>query len=121
MLHARASAGEDEGGPQHKSADAAASVLHVEGEKVEIDLLQAKAGAWNSGEGIGMSASANLAEMKVLGVNAKVGFGLDTGIGFRNQSVTVEALGTGVSLGRQTKVSVLGNEVGVDIDKCSVM
>ena len=104
------------------NAEAEASVLHVARdhgpvENVTVDVLQTKIGVW-SGAGAGVALSTNLIDAKASGFEMTLGFGLNTGAGFHNDSFTINALGSGFSIGRQTKFSIFGNSFGVDFKKC---
>ncbi|XP_026109784.1 uncharacterized protein LOC113082124 [Carassius auratus] len=78
----------------------------------------ASAGAEASLVGVGAMARAEIASAsaKAGPVGVKVGLGVDTGVSFGVGGVEAKFLGTGISIGPKTSVSVLGSEVS-----CSVM
>ena len=112
----------DEGVILQVSAEAEASLLHVASEhgpveNVTIDVLQTKIGIW-AGAGAGVALSTNLIDAKVSGFEMTLGFGLNTGAGIHNGSFTINALGSGFSIGKQIKFTIFGNSFGVDFSKC---
>ncbi|KAI7810738.1 uncharacterized protein LOC130553244 [Triplophysa rosa] len=93
--------------------------------RAELSVLEAEAKGPNAGASaaanvIGLSAMARAevgsASAKAGPVGVKVGLGVDTGASIGAGGVEVKILGTGVSFGPKTSVSLLGSEVS-----CSVM
>ncbi|RXN07873.1 hypothetical protein ROHU_032073 [Labeo rohita] len=93
--------------------------------RIEASVLEAKAkgpnasfGAEASVAGVRAMAQAEVASAsaKAGPVGVKVGLGFDTGASVGADGVEVKFLGTGISIGPKTSVSVLGSEAS-----CSVM
>uniref|UniRef100_A0A3B3RNI3 Uncharacterized protein n=1 Tax=Paramormyrops kingsleyae TaxID=1676925 RepID=A0A3B3RNI3_9TELE len=78
----------------------------------------ASAGASVSLAGVSAMASAEIASASASAgpIKAKIGLGVDTGVKVGLGGVEVRVLGTGISIGQNPAVAVLGNEV-----ECSVM
>ncbi|KAK2886132.1 hypothetical protein QQF64_020280 [Cirrhinus molitorella] len=97
----------------------------VGGARVECSVFEAEAKGPNASAGVEASTSGTEAIVRAeLGsvsaqagpIGVKVGLGVDTGVSASPCGVEVKILGTGVSLGKKTSISVLGSEVS-----CSVM
>ena len=86
-------------------------------ETAEIDVGEVKAGAWASAAGAGVDLSVNLVDMKASAFDCKLGLSASTGVGVKDDSIKVEALGTGITLGRKVGISVLGNSFGIDFGR----
>ena len=84
-------------------------------EAVDFDILNASAQAEISSTFIGAGANLELAGGSVSIFDLKLAAGVDTGIGIKDDSLTVEVLGTGLSVGRRLGVSVLGSEFAIDL------
>ena len=83
----------------------------------EIDVVQAKTGAWVTPLGAGVDLSANLVDMKASIFDATIGVSASTGAGIKDDSLKVEFLGTGVTLGRKIGIGVFGTSFGVDLGR----
>ena len=108
------------------SAGVEASIFHVVGEHggmqtVGVDVLQTKAQVWASHLGMGVGVSANLIDAHASVFDLTLGVGLDTGSGIKDDSFTLEFLGTGITFGRKVGISIAGTEFGVDFGRCTVM
>jgi hypothetical protein len=55
--------------------------------------------------------------MKASAFDCKLGLSASTGVGVRDDSVEVKALGTGITLGRKVGISVLGSSFGIDFGR----
>lgn len=101
-------------------AEAGVGRAHAEYSLFEAEAKgpNASAGAETSLVGVGAMARAELASAsaKAGPIGLKVGLGVDTGASIGVNGVEVKVLGTGISVGQKTSVSVLGSEVS-----CSVM
>ena len=100
------------------SAGAKASILASSPDQnVEIDIGQAKARGWATPVGAGVDASLNAVDVKLGPLDATVGLSASTGVGINDDSLKVELLGTGISLGRRIGVSIFGFSVGIDFGR----
>ena len=86
-------------------------------ENAEIDVGQAKAGAWATPFGAGVDASVNLVNAKASVFDCTIGLSASTGAGIKDDSVKVEYLGTGFSIGRKISVGAFGTSFGVDLGR----
>jgi len=72
----------------------------------------------NAGAGsYGVNAGANVAQVRLgsansTSVSANLGLRADTGVSIRNDSIGGQVLGTGIQIGRETKISFLGSSIG---------
>ena len=121
-----ADAGIDEGIILQVSTSAEASVFHFVDQNskggiatASFDVLQAKAKAW-AGAGAGVALSINLVDAKVAVFGLTLGVGVDTGVGVKDDSLEIEFLGTGITIGRKVGISVLGSSFGVDFGRCTI-
>lgn len=102
---------------------AAASIIHAGAtgssdlSSVNFSLFNPGAKAEISSTFIGAGASLNLIDGQVSVFNLTLGLGADTGLGIKDDSVTLEALGCGFQLGRVVSVSVFGSSFGVDFGR----
>ena len=108
------------------SANAEASVFHFVDENskggistASFDVLQSKARLW-VGAGTGVALSLNLIDAKASVFDLTLGVGADTGAGIEDDSLNIEFLGTGITVGRKVGISVLGNSVGIDFGRCTI-
>lgn len=90
--------------------------------RAEWSVFDAEAKGPNASAGVGASAAslsarafanAEVASASASAgpVKAKVGLAVDTGVGISPTGIEAKLLGTGVSIGRKTSFSVLGNEI----------
>ncbi|RAH52666.1 hypothetical protein BO85DRAFT_472479 [Aspergillus piperis CBS 112811] len=110
-------------------ADAVASILHMvqdnggEIEKVSIDVLGARAGlevqTLNDYFPVyaGADATAHLVDLKGGPCYGTLGVGVDTELGYRDQSVGCKVLGCGMRVGRVCEISAFGSKIGIDWGK----
>ena len=124
VLNAGASASKDKSFVPQVSAGAEASLFKGYSsnatkpiESVEFDVGQAKAGAWATPLGAGVDVSANLFSTKASVFDCTLGVGASTGGGVKDDSVKVEVLGTGITVGRKIGISVLGSSFGIDFGR----
>jgi len=106
--------------------DANLAVLHVKDDKREhlpfetmIGNINANARAGFGLTGVGATAAVtgNALTASLGPVSGNLGIGITTGAFVSPTQVTVLALGTGVSLGERTGISVLGSGVSIDLGK----
>ena len=107
------------------SAEASAAIFHYVGERtgietVALDVLQTKVKAWASTGGLGIGLSANLVHATGSVFDIVLGVGLDTGFGVKDDSITAEVLGCGITLGRKVGISVFGSSFSIDFGRCSL-
>ncbi|XP_051560066.1 uncharacterized protein LOC127444626 [Myxocyprinus asiaticus] len=95
--------------------------------RAELSVLEAEAKGPNASAGaeasVGMLGAAAMARAEAGSVSAKagpvglkLGLGVDTGVSVGLTGIEAKVLGTGITVGRKTSVSLLGSEVA-----CSVM
>eukprot|EP01124_Arcella_intermedia_P024226 TRINITY_DN402_c0_g1_i1.p2 TRINITY_DN402_c0_g1~~TRINITY_DN402_c0_g1_i1.p2 ORF type:complete len:318 (+),score=58.55 TRINITY_DN402_c0_g1_i1:1250-2203(+) len=77
----------------------------------------AKAGFGLSGVGAVAGVTANAVSVGAGEVSANLGFGISTGAFVSPTQFTVHVLGTGVSVGEKTGVSIMGSGVSIDVGK----
>ena len=82
-----------------------------------MDVLSAEAHYEVSQAFMGAGASICLVGGQVSIFNFKLGAGVSTGAGIKDDSVSVKVLGCGVTVGRKVGISVFGSEFGVDFGK----
>lgn len=66
------------------------------------------------GIGAGVEAGAHLIEAEAVGIGVKLGVGVNTGAYLGPGGGEIKVAGTGISIGKKTGVSVLGNEFYID-------
>lgn len=114
-------------------ASARASVFHVAKEtghsirNVSADFItvvaSAGVGGMNGGEGagfpayLGANAAINLVELKASAFDLNLGLGVETGVGFKNYSFDIHAVGCGFTIGKKVSVSVFGSGFGIDFGR----
>lgn len=86
-------------------------------EAVDFNILNASAQAEVSSTFIGAGASLELVGGSASIFELKLAIGVDTGIGIKDDSLSVEVLGTGLSIGRKVGVTVLGSEFAIDFGR----
>lgn len=84
---------------------------------VDMSILSTKAGMTSNQTYAGFDASANLMEATAGPIDAKLGVGVSTGIGLKDDSLGVKVGGTGFTVGRKMGISVMDNEFSVDFGK----
>ncbi len=105
------------------SVIAATSIIHAAttGENdlssCDFTLFTADAQAQISNTYIGAGAKLALIDAQVSVFNLTLGLGADTGIGIKDDSVTVKLLGTGLQVGRVVGIGVFGTSFGVDFGR----
>jgi hypothetical protein len=101
---------------------AKASLINIHSNKtgleaVDFDILSAEAKLEVSRTYAGYGADLVLAGGHASIFDLKLGLGVSSGIGIKDDSLTVKIAGTGLKLGRQIGVSVLGSEFGIDFGR----
>lgn len=85
-------------------------------EEVKFEVLAAKAGA-QFGSYIGVDASVNLVVGTVSIFDAKLGFGVSSGFGIRDEAVEVKALGCGFTVGKRIGISIFDNSFEINFGR----
>ena len=106
----------------HYSLVAKANLINIHSgksaiEAVDFDILSADAKAEVSDLFIGVGAELKLVGGSVSIFDLKLALGVDTGIGIKDDSIQVHALGTGFTIGRKVAISVAGSEFGIDFGR----
>lgn len=83
-------------------------------DSVDVHIFDAEAQAQLSSNYIGAGASLNLIKTSASIFDLTLGAGVDTGFGIKDDSVTIKALGTGITVGRKIGISVLGSSFDID-------
>ena len=109
-------------GPQFKIVGKAGLAnIHTSGtsnlDSVNFDVLSAETKAEISNTFIGAGANIRLVGGNVSIFHFDVGAGVSTGIGIKDDSISTEIAGTGVTVGRKCEISLFGSKVGVDFGK----
>lgn len=92
-------------------------------EQVHADVLSAKVEAevqtvWDAVPVYaGAGASANLVDMEAGPFTGTLGAGVDSEVGYKDQSVGFKVLGSGVRVERVCEISVFGSKIGIDWGK----
>ena len=90
-------------------------------EQVDAHFFSADAGFSYSTFHVEGNAGLTLADIHASAFDLHLGVGVSTGIGYKDDSLTVKVCGTGYQFGRKIGISVLDNSFGVDLGKCVVM
>jgi len=106
----------------HFSLVAKANLINIHSgksplEAVDFDILSADAKAEISDTFVGAGAELKLVGGSVSIFDLKLALGVDTGIGIKDDSIQVHALGTGFTIGRKVAVSAFGSEFGIDFGR----
>jgi hypothetical protein len=107
--------GSHSGGIQYSN-----SKLRLKDENTDAKFLSGTAGGEIGINGFKFKASADVANVKTHGFQARVGLNVDSGIQFAEDKVEVKAAGFGVSVGKQTGISTPFGEVKVDTEDCVI-
>ena len=62
----------------------------------------------------GLEVGVSLFKTRAGPINFNLGVGADTGIGIRDDSFTLKAVGCGFTVGRKWEISVYGTSFGID-------
>ena len=131
-VNAEASAETDPTFVKSYDANVTASLMHIaqqKGKRIEQvsgDVFVAKAGAevqtlvigdqevavW-----AGVHAGVALVDVKASLFDLKLGAGVDTGAGIKDQSLDVKVAGCGVSIGRRMGIAAFGSELAIDFGR----
>lgn len=93
-------------------ANAAASSSTDGSTKTELGTANV---AVKMGSYLGADAGVHAYTMDSDKAKIKIGLAADTGAGIQNESAQAQVLGTGVSIGRETGISIFGNEFKVKL------
>ena len=84
---------------------------------IDFDIGTAQAGAVSSATYVGADAKLKLAGGSVGPFEANLGIGVSTGAGIKDDSLDVKAVGCGFTIGRKIGISVLDNNISIDLGK----
>eukprot|EP01084_Bolivina_argentea_P214776 364595_1 len=131
LFYFTASGGVDDGLIYVCTAEAETGIMHIVSDQdnpvtsVDVSIFNARVDAWfgvGKGKfGIGFGASVNLITIQASFFYCNLGVGVDTGIGIKDDSLTMQVLGCGFTIGRKIGISVGGSSFGVDLGNCSIM
>jgi hypothetical protein len=122
VFYANAGAGENGTIFKTFSAEARASVMHLAKskgkpiEQVSVDVFTVSVGA-TAGTYMGLEANVSLIKAEASIFDLNLGVGVDTGAGFKDDSLDVKVAGCGFTIGRKVSISVFGAGFGVDFGR----
>jgi len=88
--------------------------------ELEFEAFTAHVGASAGTAGVGYEAEATLVSGQASFVDFSLGIGVSSNIGIRDDSLNVEALGLGFTVGKKIGISIFDNEIAIDFGKIAV-
>ena len=102
------------------SGQASSYAFSIKSEDGEVRFGSGTIGSKIEKDGANVRLSADLCNVKTEGVQARVGLSLDTGFKKDDDNLEVKAAGFGVSVGKQTGISLPIGEIKVDTEDCVI-
>jgi len=89
-------------------------------EEIEFEAFAAHVGASIGTAGMGYELEANIISGEVSFIDFSLGVGLSSNVGIKDDSLNVQALGLGFTVGKKIGVSIFDNEIAIDFGKIAV-
>ncbi|KAM5358216.1 hypothetical protein ACJZ2D_015491 [Fusarium nematophilum] len=104
------------------TAEARASVMHLAKssgkpiEQVSVEVFTADVGV-TAGDYVGAEANVSIFKAEASIFDLRLGVGVDTGFGVKDDSLDFHVAGCGIQIGRKVSISVFGSSFGIDFGR----